>query len=521
MILSLTSTFALTGCSKKDNGESKENTQTATTQTEVQKSGDNAIAGTKGTITFVHPDANPVLAKAVTMYNKTHEGIKVKEQSIPYGDYTTWLKAQLTAGTAPEVMFVEQANEYKALDLIISLNDQFSKPNPYSESGKPWEEDFTKPYIDISKDPAGNKNMVPWSCFVLGVFYNKDAFDKAGITPPKTWEEWKQVNEKLKQAYPEKVPWAMAVKPDDAQTDWLLSQMLSAMLRDRYPEINLRHAEGWQFDINNPSSVAGEVITPDEKLVAFKKGILDPAKNPAIAEAHRLVKEMVPYWGKDYLSLSGNEALTNFLNGDALQYYNGTWLVSQIFKHQQDLKNDNKADKVFNWGMYPIPQLKSNQYLKAGDVQQLTGLRNGYAIKKIEDETKAKIALDFVQYITSPKIAAELFGLKNPQTNFPYISDMALINGVNPDPVMAQFTPSLTYPDMAIGRMVYSQSSYDQEDFDQFISDWQLYLSNELSEADFLKKRSESNLNAINRLIETYQDQVDQKWMDEKLQQIK
>lgn len=518
------SIISLSACGNVKTTAEQTSQSASTSQAKEQSTGgnsDNAIAGTQGEISFVHFDANPLFTQAVDMYNKSHPGIIVKEQSIPYTNYATWVKTQLTGGTAPEVLFVESANDYKSMDLIISLNDYLAKSNPYSTSGKTWKEDFVQPYVDAGVDSSGSVNMVPWTCFVLGVFYNKDAFDQAGVQPPKTWEEWVKVNQKLKDTFPDKTPWSMAVKPNDAQTDWLLSQMLAAVLRSDIPNLNLRHKDGWSFDANNPLSIIGEVLTPDEKMVGYKKGLLDPVKNPAYADIFKLLKQMTPFWGKDFLAVDGKDTPNNFLSGSALQFYNGTWMAGGIDATIKTLISEGKAQKAFKWGMFPVPPVEGDQNFKAGNIQQLTGLRNGFAIKKTADANKTKIAVDFAQYITSQKIAKELMSLKDPKTGAFYNSDMSVVDGVPANDMLTGLSAKQKYADMAFGRMVYSQLAYDQEDFDSIIANLQMYLGDKLSEDKFLKSLSDSNFKAINRLLKSSKDQIDQKWMDEQLAQIK
>jgi ABC-type glycerol-3-phosphate transport system substrate-binding protein len=393
------------------------------------------------------------------------------------------------------------------------------EPNPYSNSGnQKWKDDFVSPYVDLSKDAGGSVNMVPWSLFGIGIYYNKGLFEKAGISElPKTWNEFMSVGEKLKQSGV--IPWAVALKPSDAQTAWPLFIMHAATTRSLVPEVNLRTADGWNFDANNPLSVQGETIGPDERYVAFKKGLIDPAKSKAMADPYRVMKQAAQYMNsKDFLAIEGGDAINKFVNGESAMLYQGTWYLPSLQTKLAEYKANGQNDKVFEFGIFPFPQItnENTDTLTMGGVNQLGGLRNGFMVKKMDDENKTKIAIDFLKFITSPQEADKLFQMTDPETGFRYITDISTVQGVAPMPGTEEMQPKQEWADMTAGGV-----NYDQKDWDEFWVQWQQYLTDRISEEQFLAQRSKSNLEALERNLKVFEKDVDQAWIEEQLQGLK
>jgi len=57
--------------------------------------------------------------------------------------------------------------------------------------------------------------------------------------------------------------------------------------------------------------------------------------------------------------------------------------------------------------------------------------------------------------------------------------------------------------------------TYDQQDFDQFTSQFQKLFGGQVGIDEFLKERSVSNLAALKRNLSVYSSEVDQKFIDE------
>ncbi|GEM_PF-1699404 len=519
MISLLAFSTLLSACSKSNEGNnpsiSTPSGNGSENQTETAPASDPEASGKlKGKIVLSNrmPEQTALLEKAIEEYKKVQPDVTVDYQIKPWDGYETFLKTTLIGGSAPDVMFTEEANTYRSQDLILSLDDYLNAPNPYSDTGKPWKDDFVAPYVDMTRDGAGRSNMVPWTIFSLGLFYNQEMYEKAGVTElPATWNEWKQVNQQLADA--DLLPWGVAIKPDDAQSLWAIGNWMNAAFRSDYEALNLKHKEGWTYDPNDPASTIGEAITIDELWIGYKKGILDPAKSEKFRSLFQLFKEMTPYMNKDFMAIGGSEVPQRFLTAKNAQFYNGTWFVGNINQHMESLKADGKEEQTFRWGVIPFPKVgpENGAFFDKGESNELSGLRNGFMVKKSDDANATNIAIDFLRFLTSPKMASELFPLKNPDNGKRYVADIAAIAGVPPMEGAEKLTPVRKYADLNLTFFA------DQKDQDEFWGQWQKYLTEKITLDEFTIQRSKSFEAGIQRQLKLLQSDVDQALIDSEL----
>jgi hypothetical protein len=125
-------------------------------------------------------------------------------------------------------------------------------------------------------------------------------------------------------------------------------------------------------------------------------------------------------------------------------------------------------------------------------------------------------AIDFLKFITSPQEADKLFQMTDPETGFRYITDISTVQGVAPMPGTEEMQPKQEWADMTAGGV-----NYDQKDWDEFWVQWQQYLTDRISEEQFLAQRSKSNLEALERNLKVFEKDVDQAWIEEQLQGLK
>ncbi|MEU9609828.1 ABC transporter substrate-binding protein [Streptomyces sp. NPDC048057] len=151
------------------------------------------------TLTFWHGWSAPSEVKAieenVKRFEAAHQNIKVKVVKNMTDDK---INQALRAGgsNAPDVV------SSFSTDSVGKFCDSgaFVDLKPYLEKSKidPTKV-FHKPLLDYTQF-EGNQCALPLLNDAYGLYYNKDAFKKAGITaPPKTWSEFAEVAKKLTQ----------------------------------------------------------------------------------------------------------------------------------------------------------------------------------------------------------------------------------------------------------------------------------------------------------------------------------
>lgn len=116
---------------------------------------------------------------------------------VPYPDTTSYqaaLRTALAANRAPAAFTWWSGYRMKALVDSGQLEDLTPIWNKYIKSGE-YKADAAKPFTFGGKVYGLPNNVAYWV-----VYYNKAAYAKAGITPPKTWAQLLSNNDKLVKA---------------------------------------------------------------------------------------------------------------------------------------------------------------------------------------------------------------------------------------------------------------------------------------------------------------------------------
>ncbi|MDT3381060.1 ABC transporter substrate-binding protein [Labrys neptuniae] len=141
--------------------------------------------------------------KLIPAFEKANPGIKVNFTPSAPPEYNAALNAKLDAGTAGDVIAC------RPFDASLEL---YKKGQLTDLSTLPGMDNFT----DTSKsawqtDDGKTTFCVPVASVIHGFIYNKDAFDKLGLKPPQTEEEFFSALDKIK-ADGTYVPMAMGTK---------------------------------------------------------------------------------------------------------------------------------------------------------------------------------------------------------------------------------------------------------------------------------------------------------------------
>lgn len=154
-------------------------------------------------------------ADLVEAYESDHPGVTIDVTVHSWNDVDREVKEMVDAGDPPDMAqigayadYADQGKLYKAGDLLSI----------------PVQADFLS-----QLSTAGEVNSVqygmPFAASTRVLFYNKELFAEAGLTPPKTWDELAANAEALKErgvTY----PYALPLGPEEAQAEtmqWLLS----------------------------------------------------------------------------------------------------------------------------------------------------------------------------------------------------------------------------------------------------------------------------------------------------------
>lgn len=155
-------------------------------------------------------------AKMAEKFEEAHPGVKVEVQHAA-NDNDTLLQSRINSGDIPDIFAVESGTDAQK----------------YYEYAYDWTKDketlgkFMDDALDTGRDEKGNVMSLPWTYENMGLLYNKDLFEKAGITElPSTISELEAACEKLRAAGI--TAFALAAKEN-----WVLQQVATHFMMDK------------------------------------------------------------------------------------------------------------------------------------------------------------------------------------------------------------------------------------------------------------------------------------------------
>lgn len=149
-------------------------------------------------------------------FEEEHPGVKIDVQHVSNG-YTTTLQSRVNSGDIPDVFNITSGTVARM----------------YYEFAYDWTEDaeaidkFSPEALAVSTDENGRVMGLPWQYENMGLIYNKDLFEKAGITElPVTMDELEEACKKLEDIGC--VPIALAAKEN-----FVLRQLSTHFMMDK------------------------------------------------------------------------------------------------------------------------------------------------------------------------------------------------------------------------------------------------------------------------------------------------
>ena len=260
----------------------------------------------------------------VELFEESHEGVKVNMTISPtIGDI---IRPQIVAGNVPDFICLNDGGEDGVIlslikeHALLNLNDVFDGEN-YAGTGT-LRDDITDGILASSKcAPYGDGDiyLAPFNSGPQGLIYNKTFFDENNLEVPKTWDEFIDILQKIKDAGEQ--PLLMTYK--DA---WTANAPWNSIAADLAPE---------SFADDRKAGKTTFVGTHEEITEKYLT-LLDYAQD-------------------DFMGLSYDDGNKKFANGDAVMIINGNWAISQYRNANPDVKinmfalpssNDESQNKV-------------------------------------------------------------------------------------------------------------------------------------------------------------------------------
>ena len=153
--------------------------------------------------TVENPVVNRAAQELADEFNRMYPNVTIEwvRDKGAFGDWAQWMVTQITAGTAPHITFM-QGSTYSDRGWFIPLDDYLDQPNVYVEGNEKWRDLFPSYLWNsyMTSDANGSVVAIPVILYpgvATAYFYNKEIFDKVGVSIPKNWEEYMDVCEKL------------------------------------------------------------------------------------------------------------------------------------------------------------------------------------------------------------------------------------------------------------------------------------------------------------------------------------
>lgn len=347
--------------------------------------------------TEANPNPPTEFRTVAEAYQALHPDITIDFiTSVPGEDYETWLKTKLSAGMAPDIVWVQNSSltggtfpKGSMVDISSFMSD---RANPYVDGNEKWSDMFHDNLQSQLYDTNGELWQINADFVATAVVYNMDMFEEAGISDlPENWTEFIDACQKLQdKGY---TPWAFPFGNDADSMDRIT--WLSRLFYTNY--------YGEEFE--NMAVMGSETsLTPIEVAIAFKNGIYD-VRDPKYLHFWQFLKDQTEYMPNDFLSTTQNpKAVLNlFVNENIAMYFDGSWA-------NNDLK---LANPDFEFGMFsfPIPEAATDSF--AGSVNSTNSIGGPSAAfqfaipsekgnKTLTDE-KLDACIDWLMYITTPE----------------------------------------------------------------------------------------------------------------------
>jgi multiple sugar transport system substrate-binding protein len=276
----------------------------------------------------------------------TELGVDLKVEHVAPGGYVAKLLQQSSSKTLPDVLMLDNptVQQIAASGALAPLGD-------FDITG-----DGVAPGVVSAASYEGELYAAIPIANSLALFYNKDVFDEAGLTPPTSWDELAETAKALTEGDRYGIAFSGAASAEGT------FQLLPFMWSNG----------GDEADLDTPENA---------EALKFVSGLVRDGS----------ASQSVTVWGM-------GDVNNAFIAGQAAMMINGPWNIPAL-----------KATEGLNWDYVQIPTRTADQVSQG----PLGG--EGFAVPNTGDEARMALAAQFVACINSPEneilIATEAFAV--------------------------------------------------------------------------------------------------------------
>jgi multiple sugar transport system substrate-binding protein len=140
---------------------------------------------------FDNPDNVKYMTELVAEFEKGNPDIKIDAQNIPWNSYYDKLFTSIAGGNAPDAAMVKLANQPQLveMDALEPIDARLAK----------WDgkADLANNLLKINGFSDGKQYYLPLQYVAIYLYYRTDLFEKAGLKPPATCQDFLAAAKKL------------------------------------------------------------------------------------------------------------------------------------------------------------------------------------------------------------------------------------------------------------------------------------------------------------------------------------
>ena len=235
-------------------------------------------------------------------YQKVAPDVEIQFKPTNPADYNATLRLQLDSGTGPDLMYARSYETGQELFNAGFFADCTDIPGLM--------ENFTASNLAPWQMPDGRMFAVPFAAVSHAVYYNKDVFEKEGLSVPSTWEEFLALCDTLQSR-------GYTVLANGLADEW---DILECFFLGMLPNFIGGASERVKYE-------TGEKALNDENFVAAYQAIADVAQ----------------YCPDGFEALTYNDSQILFNTQKAVMFVDGSWTAGVY------------DGAPFEWGVFAIP----------------------------------------------------------------------------------------------------------------------------------------------------------------------
>ncbi|MCE5260234.1 MAG: extracellular solute-binding protein [Chloroflexi bacterium] len=317
------------------------------------------------------------------MAKNTEVTLTIIEKPAQVADHE-WITTGQAGGTIPHICWTHRFWVDGEVDKgwWVPLDSYFNAPNPYIASGQPgsavWKEVFYEVPFGATVAVDGHFYTVPLDLVTTFFFYNKNLYEKAGITtPPETWGELLANYQKLADSGTIPV----------THLGWYESQIG-----------NMLYAK--KEKVVNPD---GGIATLQEVACAINRGDY-LATNEEYKTWLEFIKKYIPFCAPDWAAADPQSAY-KFNNQQIATYEDGSWRFGSL-----------RANPLleFEWGTFyaPVITAEDSPFATGGKAIPIGGptAAQWSVSTRAEKEGVLATAVDVLHWYSAPQNGGRMIG---------------------------------------------------------------------------------------------------------------